>query len=103
VEWGEEVRQAAAREFREETGLTVEVGEILAAHSNFHDPERLTVGIWFAGKVVAGALQPGDDLTEAAFFPLADPPQPLAFPTDLLVVQELRSGKALRIPDSAIL
>jgi len=102
VEWGEEVRQAAAREFREETGFTVEVGEVLAAHSNFHDPERLTVGIWFAGRVVAGALQPGDDLTEVAFFPLSDPPQPLAFPTDLLVVQELRSGKAPRIPDSVI-
>jgi ADP-ribose pyrophosphatase YjhB (NUDIX family) len=99
VEWGEEVRQAAAREFREETGLTVEVGEVLAVHSNFHDPERLTVGIWFAGRVVAGALKPGDDLAEVAFFPLADPPQPLAFPTDLLVLQELMAGKAREIPD----
>jgi 8-oxo-dGTP diphosphatase len=100
VEWGEEVRSAAAREFREETGLAVEVGEVLAAHSNFHDPERLTVGIWFAGRVVRGALQAGDDLSEAAFFPLAAPPRPLAFPTDELVLAELREGKLKLVPNS---
>lgn len=102
VEWGEEVRQAAVREFQEETGLQVEVGQVLAVHSNFHDPERLTVGIWFAGQVVGGALKPGDDLAEVAFFPLTDPPQPLAFPTDALVLAELRAGKALGVPDSPV-
>jgi ADP-ribose pyrophosphatase YjhB (NUDIX family) len=100
VEWGEEARAAAAREFQEETGLKVEIGEILAAHSNFHDPERLTVGLWFAGRVVGGKLAPGDDLKEVAFFPLDDPPRPLAFPTDALVVAELRAGKIALIPDS---
>jgi len=100
LEWGEEVRAAAAREFREETGLTVEVGEVLAAHANFHDPERLTVGLWFAGRVVGGALQPGDDLVEVAFFPLSGPPQPLAFPTDDLVLRELQQGKIAAVPDS---
>lgn len=102
VEWGEEVRQAAAREFQEETGLMVEVGPVLAVNSNFHDPERLTVGIWFAGRVTAGTLRPGDDLAEVAFFPLASPPQPLAFPTDQAVLEELRAGKALEIPDSPV-
>jgi len=100
VEWGEEVRAAAAREFAEETGLVVEVGEVLAVHSNFHDPERLTVGIWFAGQVTGGALQAGDDLAEVAFFSLAEPPQPLAFPTDALVLAELRAGKAVIVPES---
>ena len=102
VEWGEEVRTAAAREFAEETGLVVEVGEVLAVHSNFHDPERLTVGIWFAGQVVGGELQAGDDLAEVAFFPLAEPPQPLAFPTDAVVLAELKAGKVDLIPDSVL-
>ncbi len=102
VEWGEEVRAAAAREFREETGLEVTVGEVVAVHSNFHDPARLTVGVWFAGSVTGGTLTPADDLDAAAFFPLEAPPTPLAFPTDALVLAELRTGKLALIPDSAV-
>jgi ADP-ribose pyrophosphatase YjhB (NUDIX family) len=102
VEWGEEVRQAAAREFLEETGLIVEVGQVVAVHSNFHNPRQLTVGIWFAGLVVGGRLQAGDDLSDVAFFPISQLPQPLAFPTDRLVWQELKTGKASMIPDSPI-
>lgn len=102
VEWGEEVRAAAAREFREETGLIVAAGAVLAVHSNLHDPERLTVGIWFAGQVIGGQLAPGDDLDQVALFPLAAPPEPLAFPTDRLVLAELRAGVFGKIPDSTI-
>jgi 8-oxo-dGTP diphosphatase len=102
VEWGEEVRAAAAREFAEETGLVVMVGEVLAVHSNFHDAARLTVGLWFAGRVVGGILKAGDDLAEVAFFPLDAPPSPLAFPTDAVVLSELRAGKIAAVPESVL-
>lgn len=90
VEWDEDVRTAAAREFEEETGLTVELAdEIVAAHSNFHNAAQHTVGIWFRGHVTAGTLQAADDLDQIDYFPLHAPPQPLAFPTDQLVLAQL--------------
>jgi 8-oxo-dGTP diphosphatase len=92
VEWGEDIRVAARREVEEETGLVVEVGEIYAAHSNFHDRERLTVGIWFHGRVVGGALSAGDDLDAVDYFPLVAPPD-LAFPTDAEVIASLAANR----------
>jgi ADP-ribose pyrophosphatase YjhB (NUDIX family) len=81
VDYGEEIRKAAARELLEETGLEAEIGEAVHVESNFHDPEKLTVGIWFAGTVTGGSLRAGDDAEEAGFFHLDDLP-PLAFETD---------------------
>lgn len=91
VEWEEDVREAAAREFREETGLMVLLGDVYAVHSNFHNPRLHTVGIWFEGIETGGVLRAGDDLDEVSFFPLDVLPEPLAFPTDRLVLDRLRS------------
>jgi 8-oxo-dGTP diphosphatase len=93
VDYGEEVREAAAREMREETGLDVSVGRPLFVASNFHDPAKLTVGIWFAGEVAGGSLEAGDDADDAAWFPLDDLP-PLAFETDVALIDLLRAGEA---------
>lgn len=90
VDYGEEIREAAARELWEETGLEAEVGEPMFVASNFHDPEKLTVGIWFEGTVTGGSLQAGDDAEEAGYFALDDLP-PLAFETDEALIEQLRA------------
>jgi 8-oxo-dGTP diphosphatase len=90
VEADEDVRDAARREFREETGLKVELGRLYAVHSNFQVAGRPVIGIWFLAKVVGGEMQAGDDLAELRFFPIEEPPPDLAFEGDRLVIEQLR-------------
>jgi ADP-ribose pyrophosphatase YjhB (NUDIX family) len=91
VDYGEEIRAAAARELLEETGLVADVGDVIFTASNFHDPAKLTVGIWFAGTVTGGTLEAGDDADAAGWFALDDLP-PLAFDTDVALFEQLRRG-----------
>jgi len=93
VDYGEDVRQAAARELREETGLVADIGEVLHVESNFHDPGKLTVGTWFAGNVTGGELVAGDDADAVGWFPLDDLP-PLAFDTDKTLIDRLRAERS---------
>jgi 8-oxo-dGTP diphosphatase len=88
VDYDEEVHAAAARELEEETGLVAEIGEVLQVASNFHDPAKVTVGVWFAATVVAGTLRAGDDADEVGFFDLGALPE-LAFPTDAELLARL--------------
>lgn len=92
VEWSEDVRDAAIREVKEETGLDVEVNEVFAVYSNFHNPDLHTVGIWFLGNIVGGSLIAGDDAITVKFFPLNDLPENLAFATDKKVLTEIVSS-----------
>ncbi len=88
LDYGEEVRAGAAREVVEETGLVVDIGRVLWIASNYHDPAKLTVGIWFEATVVGGDLEAGDDAVEAGYFPLDDLPD-LAFETDAELIRSL--------------
>ncbi len=89
VEWNESIEEAARREFEEETGLQAELQCVLAVKSNFHRPDRQTVGIWYLGRITAGRLRPGGDLQEVAYFRWDELPE-LEFPTDCELIDELR-------------
>ena len=88
LEYDEDVRVGIVREIAEETNLVIEPSEVFAVHSNFHNPQQHTVGIWFLSKVVSGIPLAGDDASELGWFELTDPPS-LAFPTDKLVLAAL--------------
>lgn len=90
VEYDEDVYQAVKREFKEETNLDIDVINVYTVQSNFHDPENHTVGIWFFAQVTNGEPVAGDDLDEVGYFNLTDVPE-LAFPTDNLVINKLKS------------
>ena len=90
VEYDEDIRAAVKREFQEETGLSIEPGQVYAVLSNFHNPAVHTVGVWFTAQVVGGTLRPGDDLDQVAYFSLDSVPD-LAFPTDRQVIALLQA------------
>ena len=92
VEIGEDVRDAVAREIKEETGLDVEVGEVVDVLSTHHTPERSVAGVWFWTREKGGNLVAGDDASEAQFFPLDEPPREMAFRADKEIIERLKGS-----------
>ena len=90
VEWDESIEDAARREALEEIGSDVTLEGVFAVHSNFHNPEQHTVGIWYTAKADDFSnASPGGDLIDLKFFPLDNLPT-LVFPTDRLVVEKIK-------------
>jgi ADP-ribose pyrophosphatase YjhB (NUDIX family) len=88
VEVGEVLEDAAAREVEEETGLKVTIDRLLGVYST---PGERTVFVAYAGSVVGGKLEAGEECFEVASFPLERLPE-LAFPHDDAIVTAWASG-----------
>ena len=73
VRYGETLTQTAIREVREETGLDVEVGDVIWVGESLgsgEPPEHHIALVDFTGRVVGGTLAAADDAADAAFVPL---------------------------------
>jgi hypothetical protein len=55
----------------EEAGVAVEIGDVVQVAVNRHDPDRPTVGIWFAARLVTLQTEPhaGDDAIAVGWAP----------------------------------
>ena len=86
VDADEDPRAAAARETLEETGLVVQVGEVVDVWAGAGG--RASFFLAFSAVVTGGTLQAGDDADEAEFFPLDALPE-LAFESTRAVAERL--------------
>jgi ADP-ribose pyrophosphatase YjhB (NUDIX family) len=79
-DYGESLEQAAVREAREETGLTVELIEQFHTYSDpRRDPRQHNITTVYIARAIGGTLQAQDDAQEIGVFTKADLPAELAF------------------------
>ena len=83
MEIDETVQAAAQRECLEETGLTIDLDDLLGVWSYHHEYKQSSgVLVLYAARVVGGELRPGSDSVAAKFFALDEiPVEQLAFTT----------------------
>ena len=85
VEAGESAAAAAQREFREETGLPVDLVELFHVYADpARDPRGPTLSAVFIGRA-SGVPAGADDAAEARVFPLDALPSPVAFDHALIL------------------
>lgn len=94
VEIDEDLPDGATRELEEETGLAnIALAQFATYGLPGRDPRGRTISVVYAGSISGDAppLVPGDDATEARWFPLAELP-PLAFDHDTIIQDYLRQS-----------
>ena len=79
VEYDEHVTACAIREAKEETNLNVELIRLFGAYMAMDDPRTQVVLLLYLAHRVGGEVRPGDDASEARFFPLHQMPVEIAF------------------------
>jgi len=85
VDYGESMPDAARREAREETGLTVVLTGLLGVYSNpSRDPRQHTISAVYMARASGQALA-GDDASELAVFKLEALPTPICFDHALIL------------------
>lgn len=88
VDAGEDPARAAERECLEETGLTVQITELIDVLSGQEHPRGSNILIIYRGEILSGTLNPGDDVDRAAFFDIDELP-PLAFHSTQEIINQI--------------
>jgi 8-oxo-dGTP diphosphatase len=92
LEYGETPEHCAVRELREETGLKARLTGLFGVYAGFDDPRVRAILILYMAERIAGRLSPGDDATEAKYFPIERLPRAIAFASHRQALREIRPG-----------
>ena len=87
MELGESPDETVRREVLEETGLTVEVGDIFDACSKIEGYHGDVVIMAYTARALEGELVAGDDASEADYFPVDQLPQ-IAFLSHIRFIEK---------------
>lgn len=90
MEYGETMREAARREVAEETGIEVEVGDVVWVGEVIEDGFHLVI-IDFEARMTGGELKPADDADDARWVPLEEALEYPLTPTMYDLVDTLRA------------
>ena len=91
IDAGEDPVRAIERECLEETGLSVRVESLIDVISGQEHPRGAHILIVYRVVILSGELRPGDDVDQAGFFYLNEPP-PLAFSTTAKILEKVISN-----------
>lgn len=92
IEYDEDFVTAAKREVREETGLEVEIRDIINVAHNFLAPSVHSIVVVCYGICVGGSLAAGDDIMELGWFDIETLPE-MAFQADVHIIKSYFSEK----------
>jgi len=87
VDAGEDPRQAARRECLEETGLEIEIGDLLDVLYGQEHERGAHILIVYQAQILSGTIRASDDVDAVEFFDLDKLP-PLAFTTTQKILQK---------------
>lgn len=98
IEFDEDFLETAAREAKEETGLDITIAAILNVTDSFFPPDQHYLNIYLLAHPAGGQIQPGDDMGELRWFPIAGPFPEMAFQEDVDMIQRYRQPSAAWLP-----
>lgn len=86
AESGEEVKEAALRELKEEAGITGEVVRLIDVDTIDNYFYGSLAIVTYEVKMTGGQVRPGDDASDARYFPISDLPE-LAWSSNIKAIQ----------------
>jgi ADP-ribose pyrophosphatase YjhB (NUDIX family)/predicted GNAT family acetyltransferase len=104
AEYEETIEETAMREAYEETGLRVEVDDLLGVYSYDNEVVGRGVLVLFMGHVIGGELRAGDDAADVALFgpDKLPPPEEIAFDTHRQALHDWKQAKAVVVRPATV-